>query len=301
MSAADASGGGVSVADASGGGVSVADASDGVTDRILAGPHGPLPVRVYAPESAAGPGLVWLHGGGFGHGDLDMPEADAVAHALAAAGVTVVSVDYRLAPTPEPAQAPDRPRAVYPVASDEAAFAFRWASETGLASGPWALGGASAGGNLAAGAILRLIDPRGPVPTLAVLAYPTLHAVQRPHEPALAALLDARGEDAETTAAAILGMYENYVGAPAAGAEVYAVPGEASIAQLTAFPPTVVITDELDALRTSAEAFVESLRTAGVAVELSLEPGVGHGHLNRPELPAFASSIDLIAERILAL
>ena len=76
-----------------------------VTDDTLDGPHGPLRVRLYRPASAAGVGLVWAHGGGFAAGDLDMPEADGVARGLAERGITVVSVDYRLAP-PTPACVP---------------------------------------------------------------------------------------------------------------------------------------------------------------------------------------------------
>jgi acetyl esterase len=65
------------------------------------GPHGPVPVRIYTPSRevpAGSPGLVWLHGGGFIGGDLDMREADWTSREVcAAAGAVVVSVDYRLA------------------------------------------------------------------------------------------------------------------------------------------------------------------------------------------------------------
>ncbi|GAA1957255.1 hypothetical protein [Microbacterium deminutum] len=64
-------------------------------ELTLDGPHGPLTVRVYAPDVPAGPGLVWLHAGGFAGGDPDMPEADWVAAQFARRGVTVASVDYQ--------------------------------------------------------------------------------------------------------------------------------------------------------------------------------------------------------------
>ena len=71
----------------------------------IPGPHGDIPLRVYpATATATGtgaaplPALVWAHGGGFAWGDLDMPEAHWVSQQLAARGITVVSVDYRLAP-----------------------------------------------------------------------------------------------------------------------------------------------------------------------------------------------------------
>ena len=68
-----------------------------VHDRTVPGPHGPVPIRVYRPADARGVGLVWLHGGAFHLGDLDMPEADVTSRAVAGAGISVVSVDYRLA------------------------------------------------------------------------------------------------------------------------------------------------------------------------------------------------------------
>ncbi|MEV4112702.1 alpha/beta hydrolase fold domain-containing protein [Nonomuraea sp. NPDC049695] len=100
-----------------------------VEDHTLDGPHGPLPVRAYqpAPEAANGIGLVWAHGGAFIFGDIDMPEAHDVSLALAAQGVTVVSVDYRLAPTmPGTAEAgfPEHDGVRFPVASEEVPEAF---------------------------------------------------------------------------------------------------------------------------------------------------------------------------------
>ena len=102
-------------------------------------------MRVYPPTTPPGmipngAGLVWAHGGGFAGGDLDMPEADGVARALAARGVTVVSVDYALAPTP-PAWAeslglPSKDGVHYPAASDDVIAAFRWAFESELVPGP---------------------------------------------------------------------------------------------------------------------------------------------------------------------
>ena len=104
-------------------------------DRTLDGPHGPLGVRIYSPGAPSGSGLVWLHGGGFAGGDLDMPEGDWVAQRFADQGITVVSVDYRLAPLPQvwaDAMGVERPEggSHYPVASEEAAFAFAWASHS---------------------------------------------------------------------------------------------------------------------------------------------------------------------------
>ena len=65
----------------------------------IPGPHGDIPVRAYRPSAAsrAAPGLLWMHGGAFVAGDLEMPEAHVVSAELASRGAIVVSVDYRLA------------------------------------------------------------------------------------------------------------------------------------------------------------------------------------------------------------
>lgn len=275
-----------------------------MSDEVLDGPHGPLRVRVYVPENPAGPGLVWAHGGGFAAGEIDMPEADWVARSFADRGIVVVSVDYALAPFPRTwavaADAPERDGVRYPIASDEVEHAFRWAVDSGLAHGPWSIGGASAGGNLATGAALRLSHGAGPVPALAVLAYPTLHAVQGRPEAALRAALDADPEADTFGPDPVRVMYENYLGGSVDGAEVYAVPGTASPEQLTRFPATIMINDEVDELRVSGEAFGAALQAAGIDVDISTEPGTRHGHLNRPEHAAATASIDRFAARILA-
>ena len=72
-----------------------------IVDAVVLGRHGVVPVRHYEPDAAAPasqPTVVWLHGGGFTHGDLDMPESHAVSQVLARSGSFVVAVDYRRVP-----------------------------------------------------------------------------------------------------------------------------------------------------------------------------------------------------------
>ncbi|WP_066516930.1 alpha/beta hydrolase [Curtobacterium ammoniigenes] len=269
-----------------------------VEDHTLDGPHGPLRVRIYRPASPTGPGLLWLHGGGFLAGDIDMAEGDAVARGFAERGIAVVSLDYRLAPQePDDAGNPGHDGVHYPVPVDETVFAYRWVLDSGLASGSWAIGGASAGGNLAAAASLRLAHD-GSAPALAVLAYPTLLAVQPEPDAELRAALGADPAADRFGPSAVAWMYENYLGGPVDNAPIYAVPGRASRAELESFPPTIMINDEVDELRISGEAFAASLRDAGVEIDVSTEPGTLHGHLNRPGTDAWTATIDRCAERI---
>ncbi|WP_337062189.1 alpha/beta hydrolase fold domain-containing protein [Kineococcus sp. G2] len=252
-----------------------------VTDRAAPGPHGPVDVRVYAPEGAPVSALVWAHGGGFVHGDLDMPESHAVAGALQRAGHLVVAVGYRLAA--------DGTR--WPVPSDDVLAAWRWGRDLAAAAGVSAartfLGGASAGGNLVAGAVLRLLEAGEQVPAGVVLAYPTLHAVPPAASPAaVRALATLPPGEERWEAPAVRAMYEGYVGGALDGAPAAVTPGTAP---LEGFPPALVLVSEADGLRGSAEEFTARLVAAGVPVTCVLERGTRHGHLNRDEQGARAS------------
>src|SRR4051812_18098903 len=157
-----------------------------VRNDAASGPHGRIPVRIYTPPGGGAdrPCLVWLHGGTFRMGDLDMPEADWTAREICArAGAVVVSVDYRLCVG----------GVTYPVPHDDVVAAVRWVRDNALSLGidgdRISLGVASAGGNLATGAALRLRDDHGWVPAALLLAYTTFHAVVPPPSAVLAPLL----------------------------------------------------------------------------------------------------------------
>lgn len=264
-------------------------------------------VRVYpastmgtATDAAAArrtPALVWAHGGGFAGGDLDMPEAHWVATSLAARGITVVSVDYRHAGG----------GFRYPVPSDDVLTAWRWtvehADELGIDPTRIALGGASAGGNLVAGAVLRMLAGAPPqlaqvLPAGVFLAYPTLLAEQPAPDAALRALLDANPAADRFGPANVRAMYEEYLGGPVDDAPLPAVPGRAEASDLAGFPPVLMINDEADGLRVSGEVFAATLLEAGVPLELATEPGTEHGHLNRPDESAASDSIERVVRWI---
>jgi acetyl esterase len=243
------------------------------------GPNGPVSIRAYGPVGFDGvlpddgvPGLVWLHGGGFAGGNLDMREADQVAREIAQrTGGVVFSVDYRLA----------RDGVHFPVPHEDALAAWLWAAthagDFGVAPGRLCLGGASAGANLAVGAAMYLKDAAEPMPAKLVLAYPFLHGelpaeqdLDLPAMDRLPSILRFTDEDCRN-------MVENYIGGPLAMASSYAMPGHADPVGL---PPAAVLASEYDDLRPSAELFVAGLRRAGIAVEYRLEQGATHGYLN---------------------
>ncbi|WP_433788695.1 alpha/beta hydrolase [Actinoplanes sp. CA-252034] len=272
-----------------------------IEDRSIDGPHGPIPVRVHTPAGDARAGLVWAHGGAFFGGDLDMPESDQVARRLADHGVTVVTVDYRLAPIMDwtTGTLTEQPgRVHYPVASEEVTAAFTWARTAHARIPVWAIGGASAGGALTAGATLRLRDSGRPLPHGVLLVYPVLHAVLPPGSAELAAKVATLPNPELVGADAISRMNLNYVRDPAALAQPYAFPGGHD---LTGLPPTFILNADIDPLRASGQRYGAELADAGVDLVLVREDGTRHGHLNEPDSPAAALSIDRMARWILAL
>lgn len=269
-----------------------------IEDLTIDGPHGSIPVRTYLPSNATR-GLVWIHGGAFAFGDIDQPESDWVARQLAARGVAVVAVDYRLAGVPEWASAamgvPVRDGHLYPVASEEVTAAFTWAVTLlpHLTPGDWSLGGASAGANLSAGAALRLRDEGGILPRTLLLAYGLFHAELPPLPAELAAKYAALPpEQAVFTPEIVQLISLNYVGDPSQFASVYAFPGGHALAGLS---PTFLLNADTDSLRASGDQFGAELVASGVDVLVVREPGTQHGHLDNPALPAAARSIERMA------
>ncbi len=218
-------------------------------------------VRVYSSGDRSTPGgaLLFVHGGAFVFGDLEL-EHDRCAFYAAHADVTVVSVDYRLAP-----------ESPFPAAHEDVWTALAWlvdsAEELGVDAGRIGLGGASAGGSLAAGVALRCRDESGPSLASLMLIYP---------------VLDDRGATASMERYEVYDpwdarrsrqMWPLYLGREGA-APPYAAPARAE--DVSRLPPTFLMSCEEDPLRDEDLAFAQRLLGAGVSVELHHYPGTYH-------------------------
>jgi acetyl esterase len=213
-----------------------------------------IPVRIYRPGSEGPyPVLVYFHGGGWVLGSPDF--CDASCRALTnLAQCIVVSVDYRLAP--------EHP---FPAAVDDAFNALQWVLENAPSIGGdplrVAVGGESAGGNLATVATLQARDEGRPLPISQVLIYPVLNFAF--DTPSYTENADARPLSRES----MRWFWKHYLPNEEAGAHPYASPLRA--ASLAGLPPALVITAEYDPLRDEGEAYAQRLSGAGAPVVLS--------------------------------
>jgi acetyl esterase len=233
-----------------------------VEEHRVGVPGGEITVRGYTPAGTGPrPALVFFHGGGWVIGDLDTH--DGICRSLAnAAGCVVASVDYRLAPEHK-----------YPVAAEDAFAATRWvatrASRIGVDGRRLAVGGDSAGGNLAAAVTLMARERGGPALGFQLLIYPvTHHSFDTPsyRECADGYLL---------TRAGMGWFWSHYLRRVEDGQHPHASPLLArSLADL---PAALVITAEYDPLRDEGEAYAARLREASVSVTLTRYPGMIHG------------------------
>ncbi|NIH88356.1 alpha/beta hydrolase [Amycolatopsis granulosa] len=243
--------------------------------------NGPL-VRIYrVPDPDAQPAVLFLHGGGWMTGGLGTQ--DHACRRLAAAGVTVVSLDYRLAP--------EHP---FPAALDDCATAMTWmvreAGRLGISmAGGVAVVGCSAGGTLAAALSLRSrTDPGLPV-TLQVLVYPALDPT--------------RSAPSHRTFASGFSLTSRqvrfYWHAYAAGHLDNPLAAPATCRELGGAPPAVVLTAECDPLRDEAERYAARLAAAGVPVVHRRYPGMIHGFLRLHDIvPDADEAVDYIARAV---
>ena len=242
-----------------------------VEDRVIPGPGGDLAVRVYTPlvtSSNVLPALVFFHGGGFVLGDLETH--DDLCRVLSnESGFRVVSVDYRLAP--------EHP---FPAAVDDCFAATKWvaanAALLGIDPGRLAVGGDSAGGNLAA-VVSQLARAAGPRIAFQLLIYPVaqLGAPDTPsmRENAKGYFLEKDGMDWFTR------LY-----APDKDSRHDPRISPLQAKDLSGLPPAYVITAGFDPLRDEGRDYADALDKAGVAVTYVNYPGMVHGFFSMRSL-----------------
>ena len=243
-----------------------------VIDRTIPGPAGDLPVRLYRPASAAVdaalPALVYAHGGGWVFGNLDSHDVLCAQLALEA-GIAVFHVDYRLAP-----------EARFPGAFDDVVAALKWVAAHGASVGidptRLAIGGDSAGGNLAAAASLWARDNGGPKLLMQLLAYPVTDAVARTES--YRHFEDGYGLNAVT----MEWFFDHYTPDKASRGDWRVSPLRA--ASLAGLPPALVVTAGYDPLRDEGRAYAWRLQQDGTQADLVEFGGMLHGFLSSPML-----------------
>ncbi len=233
-----------------------------VEERSIEGPAGPIGLRIYHPKGEAPHAvLVNFHGGGWVIGDLDT--ADAQCRGICrGANLVVVSVDYRLAPEHR-----------FPAAAEDCYAATRWvsehAAEIGADAERLAVGGDSAGGNLAAVVSLMARDRGAPAIAFQLLVYPVTDA-------ALDTQSYADNADGYLlTRDSMRWFWDHYAPTASDRAHPYASPLRAE--DLSNLPPALVMTAEFDPLRDEGEAYGRALQAAGVAADVRRYDGMIHG------------------------
>ncbi len=234
-----------------------------VRDTSFNGPAGVVPVRVYRPADnvAVLPALVFYHGGGWVVGSLESHD-HLCRHLTVRAGLAVLSIDYRLAP--------EHP---FPAALDDCVAAVQWAArdaaQLNIDPTRLAVGGDSAGGQLAASVALALRDMSGPALHFQLLIYPVCDLVAD----------NASLRDNATGYFLTLPAYHKMCLWYQAEREQWADPrlSPQHASHHRALPPCLVQTAEFDPLRDEGQAYAETLRAAGVAVEHHCYTGMIHG------------------------
>lgn len=228
------------------------------------GPTQKLPLRVYRPLGTPPdkrlPALLYIHGGGWVIGDLDV--YDRACRVLCeGSGCAVLSFEYRLAPEHK-----------FPAAAEDACAIAPWAvkhaAELGIDVNRLAVGGDSAGGNLAAVATLSARDAGGPRIKHQLLIFPACDAT---------ANYPSMTENADgyfLTAKMMQYFGAHYLNSPAEAADWRMSPNQAK--SHAGLPPATIVVAEFDPLRDDGVAYAETLKKAGVAAKVMRYDGVIH-------------------------
>jgi len=234
----------------------------GVREQTIDGPGDQLRIRIYTPLGV-GP-FPFFHGSGFVLCSLDTHDGMS-RNLCAGAGCVVASVDYRLAPEHK-----------FPAGLEDCLHATRWvgvhAVQLGADPMRIAVGGDSAGGNMAAVTAIRVRDEGGPGLSGQLLLYP----VTDYHTPGTHSY-EENAEGYGLTRDTMKWFWAHYLRDPSEGTNPHASPMRA--ADLSSLPPALVITAEYDPLRDEGEIYANKLRTAGVPTALSRYDGVNHGFM----------------------
>lgn len=224
---------------------------------------GSIPCRLYRPSANTDLGLlVFFHGGGWVIGDLN--SHDGVCRSLAnKSGHAVLSVDYRLAPEHK-----------FPAAFEDCVAAVKWAFENakalGIDNSRMAVGGDSAGGNLAAAVALAEVVPL----KFQMLIYPAVD--MRMESPSI-----SENANAPILTKAVMAWFvAHYINGDADKANISASPMLASDELLKKMPPAIVITAQYDPLRDEGEAYGKRLVENGVSTTITRYNGAFHGFFN---------------------
>jgi acetyl esterase len=236
-----------------------------VREVIIPAEHGDIPATLYAPADLPEPSglLVYYHGGGWSVGSRI--SHDPVARYLAThAGVRVLSVEYRRAPEHR-----------FPAAVEDAIAAFeyahRQATDLGADPGRIAVGGDSAGGNLAAVTAQQAVRRGGAVPAFQLLMYPpTDISTRRPSR-------DLFGQGSTFTDQNFRWALANYIppGTDLSDPRLSPLHGE-----VTDLPPAYIASAGFDPIRDDGEAYADKLRGGGIPVVLSRQADLPHAYLN---------------------
>ena len=242
-----------------------------VEDRTIPSSGSQVPVRIYTPEGTGPfPVLAWFHGGGWVLGNLDSSDATA-RHLAVEAGCVVVSVDYRLAP-----------EAKFPLPFDDCYAATEWIAQNAASinadPNKIAVGGDSAGGNLAAAVALKARDQGGPSLALQLLVYPVTARDFNTGS------YRQNADGYSLTTDAMKWFWDHYLSNDADSANPYAAPAAAN--DLNGLPPALVITAEFDPLRDEGAMYAEAMAKAGVHVRHLPCPGQIHTSLTAVDMVA---------------
>lgn len=243
-----------------------------VENRIISTAQAQIPLRIYTPAAdtaeAAGPWplLIYFHGGGFVMGSLESHDLTC-RNVVRASGYKVISVDYRLAP-----------EHVFPAAPEDCYAATLWAAanaqELQIDPQRIAVGGDSAGGNLAAVVALMARDRNGPRISKQVLVYPVADYFSMALTSPYASYRD-NAEGYMLTAQSMADFWQLYLPNVGDRDNPYVSPLRAN--SLRDLPPALVISAEYDPLRDEGELYAQHLKAAGVPVIFKRFDGMIHG------------------------